>query len=187
MQTWLVHMRQPRQLFHQFGFFGFLIFQGVVGGNALVALAHLAFFLGLIWEVIRLTLHGHISMAAGLLAYYLGVAALGYCVSAFFAIIGLWRRGLLAMAPVLLLTPVHWVLLSFAAGWSACELVWNPYFWNKTEHGLDKPAQPNKITRSLLELERHLTDLKRRGELPQIWDDAKGNAVNRRRLPRAAV
>src|SRR5215813_6647195 len=40
MQTWLVHMREPRQLFLKLGLGGFLTFQLIVGGNALIALAH---------------------------------------------------------------------------------------------------------------------------------------------------
>ena len=43
MQTWLVHMRKPGHLFRELGCAGFLTFQFVVGGNALVAMAHPAF------------------------------------------------------------------------------------------------------------------------------------------------
>jgi hypothetical protein len=37
-------------------------------------------------------------------------------------------------------------------------------------HGLDKASRQKSNTRSLLELERLLVDLKRRGELAQIRD-----------------
>jgi hypothetical protein len=47
MQTWLVHMRKPGHLFRELGCAGFLTFQFVVGGNALVAMAHPAFLFGL--------------------------------------------------------------------------------------------------------------------------------------------
>ena len=84
-------------------------------------------------------------------------------------------------------TPAHWLLLSLAAWCAALELITRPYFWKKTEHGLDKASRRDITTRALLGLERHLTELKRSGELPQIWDDVKDSAVNRRRLPRAAA
>ena len=45
-----MHMRNPIQLFQELRFRGFLTFQAVVGGNALVALAHLAFLFGIILE-----------------------------------------------------------------------------------------------------------------------------------------
>jgi hypothetical protein len=48
MQTWLVHMRQPHQLFRELGPAGFLAFQLIVGGNALVALFHPVLMLGMI-------------------------------------------------------------------------------------------------------------------------------------------
>jgi hypothetical protein len=38
------------------------------------------------------------------------------------------------------------------------------------EHGLDRASRLRSNTRSLLELERLLGDLKRRGELAQIQD-----------------
>jgi hypothetical protein len=74
----------------------------------------------------------------------------------------------LQKASVLVLTPVHWLLLSAAAWCAAWELIFSPFRWRKTEHGLDKAARENERIRSLLELERHLTDLQRRGQLPEI-------------------
>ncbi len=40
MQTWLVHMRQPRRLLRDLGVPGFSAFQLIVGGNVLAALVH---------------------------------------------------------------------------------------------------------------------------------------------------
>jgi glycosyltransferase involved in cell wall biosynthesis len=166
MQTWLVHMREPRQIFNELGIRGFLTFQLVVGGNALIALAHPAFLFGLGWELFQLT--GDHQAAAARLQYYIAVAAPGYCASAALGFIGLRHRGMLHKASVLVLTPVHWLLLSAAAWCAAWELIFSPFRWRKTEHGLDKASRENDRIRSLLELERHLTDLKRRGQLPGI-------------------
>ncbi len=54
MQTWLVHMRHPLRLFQDLGFGGFVTFQAIVGGNALVALAHPAFLIGAFCELVVL-------------------------------------------------------------------------------------------------------------------------------------
>jgi cellulose synthase/poly-beta-1,6-N-acetylglucosamine synthase-like glycosyltransferase len=178
MQTWLVHMREPRRLFRELGCGGFLTFQLIVGGNALVALAHPAFLFGLIWELILSISAGDHQAAVARLEYYTEVAAFGYCASASFGLLGLWRRNSLNRASVLILTPVHWLLLSLAAWWAAIELITKPYFWEKTEHGLDKLPRLDRATRSLLELERHLTELKQSGRLPEIWSEPKGNAAN---------
>ena len=133
MQTWLVHMREPRQIFHELGIRGFITFQLIVGGNALIALAHPAFVFGLGWELIQLT--GDHQPAAARLQYYIAVAAPGYCVSAALGFIGLWHRRMLHKASILVLTPVHWLLLSAAAWCAAWELIYSPFSWRKTEHG----------------------------------------------------
>jgi hypothetical protein len=43
------------------------------------------------------------------------------------------------------------------------------------------------MTRSLLELERYLSNLKETGNLPTLSDDATGTAADRRPLPRVAA
>ena len=96
-------------------------------------------------------------------------AIIGYLTSAFLGWLGLLRRGLLSIAWILLLTPLHWLLLSLAAWRALFQLVTAPYAWEKTEHGLAKSSrQAAKLTRSLLELERHLSALKDTGELPAL-------------------
>ena len=168
MQTWLVHMRQPHQLFRELGPAGFLAFQLIVGGNALVALLHPVFMLQMISACLQPGLR---ASGSGLeLAFCLLVVVTGYLLSASIGFLGLMRCGLLKQAGVLVLTPLHWVLLSIAAWWAAIELIHAPFRWRKTEHGLDKASRLRSNTRSLLELERLLGDLKRRGELAQIQD-----------------
>jgi len=187
MQTWLVHMRNPFQLFQELGFRGFLAFQAVVGGNALVALAHLAFLFGIAWEFCALNFHGKHPAATLFSAYYFLAAAFGYFVSAAFGWCGLRQRGVRRKVQILSWTPVHWLLLSLAAWRAAFEIIGQPHFWNKTEHGLDKAAWLESTIGPLLVLERHFTELKQNGELPQIWNDLTDSAVNRRRHPRAAA
>jgi hypothetical protein len=76
------------------------------------------------------------------------------------------------MAWVLLLTPVHWLLLSLAAWRALHQLVVAPYAWEKTEHGLAKSSRRNaNLTRSLIELERHLSALEEAGELATLAPD----------------
>jgi hypothetical protein len=63
---------------------------------------------------------------------------------------------------------VHWLLLSLAAWSAALELMRKPYFWKKTEHGVDKTSRQEGRIRALLELERYLDQLKRAGQLAPI-------------------
>jgi hypothetical protein len=65
----------------------------------------------------------------------------GYASTIVLDAIGLRRRGLLAHAWVLILTPLYWLLLSLAA-WRALLQLWrDPQRWEKTEHGLAKTSR----------------------------------------------
>ena len=169
MQTWLVHMREPYNLFRELGFAGFLTFQLIVGGNALVALAHSLFLMVLLFKLIALVLQGYDGAAVVHIAQCLAVAVAGYSISAYFGWLGLSRRGERKKLRILVWTPVHWLLLSFAAWLAALELITRPYFWRKTEHGLDQISRQENRTRSLLELEQHLTELERTALRPPLW------------------
>lgn len=187
MQTWLVHMRNPFQLFQDLGPRGFLTFQTIVGGNALVALAHPVFLIGAFWELAALIFKDNSSAVIRFSAYYFVAAAFGYFVSAVFGWCGLRCRNAQKKIQILAWTPIHWALLSVAAYWAAAELILSPFRWRKTEHGPDRAAWLESTARPLLILERYLTELKRNGELPQIWNDFTDSAVNRQQRPRAAA
>jgi cellulose synthase/poly-beta-1,6-N-acetylglucosamine synthase-like glycosyltransferase len=171
MQTWLVHMRQPLRLLRELGLPGFLTFQLVVGGNVLAALVHPLFLAALVYAAASGTpLWRGDGVAAGLFtAFYGGTAIIGYLTSAFLGWLGLARRGLTSSAWILLLTPLHWLLLSLAAWRALYQLIAAPYAWEKTEHGLARSSRrADAMTRSLLQLERHLSALKEAGELPAL-------------------
>jgi hypothetical protein len=169
MQTWLVHMREPRRLFRELGGPGMLAFQLIVGGNALVALAHPVFIFGMIWEVVASAPQGH-DLAGFRVLHALAAAAVGYSTSAYLGWLGLSKRAVPDRMRILLWTPLHWLMLSLAAWWAAFELIGAPFYWRKTEHGLDAASRQQRTTCALLGLERHLSDLIRRGELDQIFD-----------------
>ena len=182
MQTWLVHMRRPGRLLRDLGLPGFLTFQLIVGGNALAALVHPLFMAALIYSVASGApmWRGESVTAAILAAVYGMTAVTGYLTSAFLGWLGLARRGLLSTAWVLLLTPVHWLLLSLAAWRALYQLVAAPYAWEKTEHGLAKSSRrAEKFVQSLVELERYLTALKEAGELPALAPDTAARAAPR--------
>ena len=185
MQTWLVHMREPRRLLRELGPAGFIAFQLMVGGNALAALVHPLFMAGLIYAFASGNGLRWDGSAVALLGTLYGVtAAIGYLSSAFLGWLGLMRRGLLATAWVLVLTPLHWLLLSIAAWRAVYQLAVAPYRWEKTEHGLARTSQrAAKMTRALLELERQLSDLKESGALPAL-DAGAPDFLAHRRKPR---
>jgi cellulose synthase/poly-beta-1,6-N-acetylglucosamine synthase-like glycosyltransferase len=175
IQTWFVHMRQPRHLLRKLGLPGFLAFQLMVGGSALAALVHPLFVAGLIYSIASgdEIWRGDNAAVAILGALYGTTAIIGYLSSAFLGWLGLIRRGLPGAAWVLILTPLHWLLLSFAAWRAVYQFAVAPYAWEKTAHGLAKTShRATKMTRALIDLERELRDLKDSGRLPVIGDAA---------------
>jgi cellulose synthase/poly-beta-1,6-N-acetylglucosamine synthase-like glycosyltransferase len=142
MQTWLVHMRYPVRIARELGFGGFLAFQLVVGGTVLSALVHPVFIAvaGYLFATDRLFDTGSV-FGRALFWLYVGALASGYLTSAALGLIGLKRRHLLRHGWVLLLMPLHWVLLSIAAWRALWQLLFNPFHWEKTAHGLARTSR----------------------------------------------
>jgi prepilin signal peptidase PulO-like enzyme (type II secretory pathway) len=83
-------MRKPYRLFRELGFGGFLAFQLIVGGNALVALVHPIFMLRMIFELLRPGSREEYPSIQFVL--YLLIIAAGYLLSTFIGCFGLARR-----------------------------------------------------------------------------------------------
>jgi hypothetical protein len=120
---------EPRRLLRDLGLPGFIGFQLVVGGNALAALVHPLFMGGLIYSLATgAPMWKGRGVAVAVLAGLYGTSVvIGYCASAFLGWFGLLRRGLLSTAWVLLLTPLHWLMLSLAAWRALYQLIAAPY------------------------------------------------------------
>ena len=174
MQTWLVHMREPRRLWRDLGPAGFIAFNLMVGGTALAALVHPFFIAALAYAIAG----SDSSMRTGdmspmLLGILYGTTAVcGYLSSAYLGWLGLSRLGLSSSAWVLLLTPVHWLLLSAAAFRAVYQLFAKPFAWEKTEHGLARTSQrARRLAQALAGLERDLRHAQQSGK-PSGVDEA---------------
>lgn len=141
MQTWLVHMRDPRGFLSDVGPGGFLAFQLMVGGTVLSALVHPLFLAVMAAQIGGLMpsfrLDGLGVMLAGLSAATL---VSGYVGSAALALVGLSRRNLLSTGWVLLTIPVYWLLLSAGAWRGLWQLLRDPFRWEKTDHGFARTS-----------------------------------------------
>ena len=183
-------MRQPGRLLRDLSLPGFLTFQLIVGGNVLAALVHPLFMAGLIYSVLggAPMWRGDSAGVTILAAVYGMTVVIGYLTSAFLGWLGLLRRGLLSTAWILLLTPVHWLLLSLAAWRALYQLAAAPYAWEKTEHGLTKSSRrAANMTRSLVELERYLSALKEFGDMSTLAPDHPASTADRQRYSRIAA
>jgi uncharacterized membrane protein len=105
----------------------------IVGGNVLTALAH-PLLLGeiLIRSVMSLFDDGASSFfTKPFIELYLATIAAGYLTTVVIGLLGLAKRGLLAEAWVLILTPIYWVCLSIAAWRAFYQFLAEPYRWEK--------------------------------------------------------
>lgn len=187
MQTWLVHMREPTALTRQLGSTGCAAFHLLVGGNVLAALVHPLFVAALIAAVFGSdgAWSGNgLSLMLGMI--YAATAIFGYLSSAAIGWLGLSRRGLLSSAWVLLLTPLHWTLLSVAAWRALYQLFAAPFAWEKTEHGLARSSH-RAATKALVHLDRDLGLARDSNRLPAINAIATRTSADRRLPLRASA
>jgi hypothetical protein len=140
MQTWFVHTRRPVRLVRDLTASGAITFQLFLACNVLAALVHPLFMIALWYGLLGVpsalqaaAVNAAPMFAATLLGGYLSTVALD--------LIGLKRRRLLAHGWVLVLTPLHWFLLSLAAWRALFQLLYAPQRWEKTEHGLARTSR----------------------------------------------
>jgi cellulose synthase/poly-beta-1,6-N-acetylglucosamine synthase-like glycosyltransferase len=147
MQTWGVHMREPRRLWQQAGPRGFLTLNIIVGGNVLTALAYPILLIELA-ACLLTNITGGVSglfFTGSLAPLHIATIAAGFASTVLIGLMGLARRGRLRSGWVLALTPFYWGCLSVAA-WRALWQLWrDPYRWDKTEHGLTQ-SPPSAAT-----------------------------------------
>ncbi len=138
MQTWLVHMRSPVTTWREMGAAGFTVFQVLMGGIVISALVHPVFLVGIAYGLAAGTFWPHpaSALAVFLFALQLVVLLLGYGSMMLIAWRGLAVRGLSGLTASIAAMPIYWLLVS-AAGWYALwQLVSDPFYWEKTAHGL---------------------------------------------------
>lgn len=136
-QTWLVHMRHPFTLLAETGVRGFVSFN-LTMGSAFVLLMNPIFW-GLTTLYV-LTQAGFIQQLFPGMVFYAASAMLfiGNFVFVYLNVAGSLQRGEFGITRTALLSPLYWGLMSWAAWKGFIQLFTNPFYWEKTEHGLDE-------------------------------------------------
>jgi cellulose synthase/poly-beta-1,6-N-acetylglucosamine synthase-like glycosyltransferase len=138
MATYLVHMRQPVRLARELGWVGFLGFQAFFLGT--VGQFLLSPFLWTYWLIVFGLPHPSAEILPEHLLY-LGVSWLvffelcGMIIAAFGAFAS-GRPGLALWVPML---PFYYLMGPIAVYKALYELLYDPYFWDKTSHGVHPP------------------------------------------------
>jgi cellulose synthase/poly-beta-1,6-N-acetylglucosamine synthase-like glycosyltransferase len=137
LQTWLIHMRQPRRLWRELGPRGFVGFNLFVGGTPLVAVLNPLF-----WAMTAIWFVAHPDIIQSLFPswlYYAGLACLvgGNFVFLYGSVVSARSTGRPDVVLAAVLSPIYWVMMSIAALKAAVQLISAPSYWEKTTHGLD--------------------------------------------------
>lgn len=138
MQTWLVHMRRPRQLWRALGAKGFFGFQCFIGLSCFAFLtAPVVWMLSLLWVAQLMELHQVYfpGWLAWMTAINLALNVLTHWGLSFYSA-SLYRWHILPMCLAALLYPFYLILHSIASYKAWWQLAFRPHFWEKTAHGL---------------------------------------------------
>ena len=134
MQTWLVHVRNPVSLVRRIGVRGVAVVQLFIGGGVWSALVN-----PLLWAIFAVS---YVESQAGtgrqVLADVARISGLGLLTAnimlAGIAIVDSRRISRLALVPYGLSFVFYWALVSVAAFRGLWQLVFKPFFWEKTPH-----------------------------------------------------
>ncbi|MEM7523082.1 MAG: glycosyltransferase family 2 protein [Pseudomonadota bacterium] len=137
LATWVTHMREPRRLLRDLGWFRFL------GVNILLLSGPLGYMISpMLWFAVPFgdAITGGDPAAErglGALRLFTAIALPVWAVAAF---MGLRCRGRSAFAVYMLCAPVYWLMGAVAAYLAFWELLVDPTKWRKTRHGLGRIA-----------------------------------------------
>lgn len=145
-QTYLVHMRNPLELLIAHGPHA-LLFQLIIGMRITFLLIN-----PFLWvtTIAYFTLRAYVGPAIESLfpplVFYMASFALvvGNFTYIYNYMIGLAKRGSWELVKFVFLVPIYWVLMSIAAVMALYQLITNPHYWEKTNHGLNKGKKNNE-------------------------------------------
>ncbi len=146
MQTLLVHTRRPLRLMRAAGPLGFLGFIFFIGGTVIAGLVNPIFWaLYLAWLIASASgfdpVFPQILLFISLFNLLAGNGAFTYL-----SMLAPIQRGWLNLIPYSLTVFGYWVLISIAAYKGLWQLLRDPFFWEKTQHGLSRhPAAQHPI------------------------------------------
>jgi hypothetical protein len=165
------------------GWAGAIAFQIFFAANVLAALIHPLFMAGLGFTLYALPTAWANTVMENAAPIFVTSLLSGYTSTIMLDVIGLRRRGLLAQAWVLMLTPLHWLLLSLAAWRALFQLIYDPQCWEKTEHGVARTSRAARSHRLLSRLRQSPEPSRQR----PVNEPRREVPVDRRRPPTAQI
>ena len=140
MQTWLVHMRRPDKIIATTGWAGLLSVQLFIAGNVISALINpILWIVFIIW---LFTASPTISsfFPEPLLSLNLFALTFGNMFFIGLAIIAPMKRRWFHLSLVGITAPAYWLLTSIAAYKALWQIIFQPHYWEKTDHVISEMA-----------------------------------------------
>ncbi len=138
MQTTLVHMRNPAKLVQKIGwkgFFGFNFFVGLTPITFLIYPILLSFFI--IYLIFDLKV-ARVLFPDWVLYISIFNFVAGNTLMIYVNMLAVFKRRYYELILFALFNPLYWLMHSISAYKGLWQLVYNPFYWEKTNHGLTK-------------------------------------------------
>lgn len=143
MQTYLVHMRNPMSLIRRIGLNGFLGFNFFIGGTAITFLLYpVLLILFLFYVVFNFNFVRQLFPDWVLYISIFNFIA-GNVLMVYVNMLAVFKRRYYELILFAILNPVYWLMHSIAAYKGLWQLIYNPFYWEKTNHGLTKVSSGN--------------------------------------------
>lgn len=139
MQTYLVHMRNPKDFVKERGLVSLITFQLIIGGKIMSMFINpLMWIITIGYFVLRASIGPFIETFFPMPILYMGVFSLvlGNFLYLYYYVIGCIKHGHDELVKYVLLVPFYWLAMSGAAWVAFYKLVTAPHHWSKTKHGL---------------------------------------------------
>jgi len=139
MQTYLVHMRDVRELGRNSRRIDMVMFQLIIGGKIVSMLVNpFLWVMTISYFLYREQIGGFIEALYITPIFYIGAFALivGNFLYLYYYMIGSLRQKRPELAVFALFVPVYWLMMSVAAGFATYDIIVRPFHWHKTKHGL---------------------------------------------------
>ena len=147
MQTYLVHMRNPAKLVKKLGWKGFLGFNFFIGATSATFLIYpllLAICISyLIFDFSTI----HSLFPDWVLFMAIFNLMVGNILMIYVNMMAVFKRRYYELILFAMANPIYWLMHSVAAYMGLYQLITNPFYWEKTNHGLSKVNNPVNVVK----------------------------------------
>ncbi|WP_443945381.1 glycosyltransferase family 2 protein [Pedobacter sp. AW1-32] len=144
MQTYLVHMRNPKKLIDKIGWRGFLGFNFFIGATPLTFLVYPLLLLLFISYLVFDLKNMRTIFPDWVLYISIFNLVIGNVLMIYVNMLAVFKRRYYELILFSLFNPLYWLLHSISAYKGLWQLITKPFYWEKTNHGLSKVSTHQK-------------------------------------------